>query len=53
VLLRLTERADDCLAELSAAHLDELSRIEPMLKRLLVRDGDQSAPGPDCGVAGT
>ena len=39
VLLRLTERADDCLAELSAAHLDELSRIEPMLKRLLVRDG--------------
>jgi DNA-binding MarR family transcriptional regulator len=38
VLLRLTEHADDCLAELSAAHLDELSRIEPMLKRLLVRD---------------
>lgn len=35
VLLRLTERADDCLAELSAAHLDELSRIEPMLRRLL------------------
>ncbi|TIT10756.1 MAG: winged helix-turn-helix transcriptional regulator, partial [Mesorhizobium sp.] len=27
VLLRLTERADDCLAELSAAHLDELGRI--------------------------
>ncbi|RWE72734.1 helix-turn-helix domain-containing protein [Mesorhizobium sp.] len=40
VLLRLTERAEDCLAELSAAHLDELSRIEPMLRRLLVRDGD-------------
>jgi DNA-binding MarR family transcriptional regulator len=37
VLLRLTERADDCLAELSAAHLDELSRIEPMLRRLLVQ----------------
>ena len=35
VLLRLTGRADDCLAELSAAHLDELSRIEPMLRRLL------------------
>lgn len=35
VLLRLTERADDCLAELSAVHLDELSRIEPMLRRLL------------------
>ncbi|RUZ22888.1 MarR family transcriptional regulator, partial [Mesorhizobium sp. M7A.F.Ca.US.007.01.2.1] len=38
VLLQLTERADDCLAELSAAHLDELSRIEPMLRRLLDRD---------------
>jgi DNA-binding MarR family transcriptional regulator len=35
VLLQLTGRADDCLAELSAAHLDELSRIEPMLRRLL------------------
>ncbi|WP_027058002.1 MarR family winged helix-turn-helix transcriptional regulator [Mesorhizobium loti] len=35
VLLRLTEHAEDCLAELSAAHLDELSRIEPMLRRLL------------------
>ncbi|RVD55380.1 MAG: MarR family transcriptional regulator [Mesorhizobium sp.] len=40
VLLRLTERADDCLAELSAAHLDELSRIEPMLRRLLDRGQD-------------
>jgi len=39
VLLQLTERAEDCLAELSAAHVDELSRIEPMLRRLLVRDG--------------
>jgi hypothetical protein len=29
--------ADDRLAELSAAHLDELSRIEPMLRRLLLR----------------
>ncbi|TGQ69653.1 MAG: winged helix-turn-helix transcriptional regulator [Mesorhizobium sp.] len=38
VLLRLTGRADDCLAELSAAHLDELSRIEPTLRRLLVRN---------------
>jgi hypothetical protein len=37
VLLQLTERAEDCLADLSAAHLDELSRIEPMLRRLLVR----------------
>ncbi|MDG4879957.1 helix-turn-helix domain-containing protein [Mesorhizobium sp. WSM4884] len=37
VLLQLTPLADDRLAELSAAHLDELSRIEPMLKRLLFR----------------
>ncbi|RUV38925.1 MarR family transcriptional regulator, partial [Mesorhizobium sp. M7A.F.Ca.MR.228.00.0.0] len=29
----------DCLAELSAVHLDELSRIEPMLRRLLDLDG--------------
>lgn len=40
VLLQLTLRADDHLADLSAAHLDELSRIEPMLKRLLLR-GDE------------
>jgi DNA-binding MarR family transcriptional regulator len=40
VLLRLTERADDRLAELSAAHLDELSRIEPMLRRLLDSSSD-------------
>jgi DNA-binding MarR family transcriptional regulator len=40
VLLRLTGRADDCLAELSAAHLDELSRIEPMLRRLLDSNSD-------------
>jgi DNA-binding MarR family transcriptional regulator len=38
VLLQLTERADDYLADLSAAHLDELSRIEPMLRRLLTRN---------------
>jgi len=37
VLLRLTEHAEDRLAELSAAHLDELARIEPMLQRLLTR----------------
>lgn len=37
VLLQLTPLADDRLAELSAAHLDELSRIEPMLRRLLSR----------------
>ncbi|WP_352844476.1 winged helix DNA-binding protein [Mesorhizobium sp. M0199] len=39
VLLRLTDRADDSLADLSAAHLDELGRIEPMLKRLLAGRG--------------
>jgi DNA-binding MarR family transcriptional regulator len=35
VLLSLTERTDEMLADLSAAHLDELSRIEPMLRRIL------------------
>ena len=37
VLLQLTPLADDRLADLSVAHLDELSRIEPMLRRLLLR----------------
>ena len=37
VLLQLTPLADDRLADLSATHLDELSRIEPMLRRLLSR----------------
>lgn len=37
VLLSLTDLADDCLADLSAAHLDELSRLEPILKSLLAR----------------
>lgn len=37
VLLTLTERADGHLAELSAVHLDELARIEPMLKGVLAR----------------
>jgi DNA-binding MarR family transcriptional regulator len=37
VILNLTERADAYLAELSAVHLDELSRIEPMLTRILSR----------------
>ncbi len=35
VLLRLTPLAEAHLAALSAAHRDELSRIEPMLKRVL------------------
>ena len=37
VFLKLTEHAEERLAELSAAHLDELERIEPMLGRLLNR----------------
>jgi DNA-binding MarR family transcriptional regulator len=37
VLLGLTDLADNHLADLSAAHLDELSRIEPLLKQVLSR----------------
>jgi DNA-binding MarR family transcriptional regulator len=37
VLLRLTDRAESHLAELSLAHLDELARIEPVLKKLFLR----------------
>ena len=37
VLLRLTALADKHLAELSVAHLDELSRIKPLLKQVLAR----------------
>ncbi|MHA6641889.1 MarR family winged helix-turn-helix transcriptional regulator [Mesorhizobium sp. A623] len=40
VILHLTERAEAHLAKLSAAHLDELSRIEPMLTRILSRGKD-------------
>lgn len=37
VVLVLTDQANGHLAELSAAHLDELSRLEPMLSRILAR----------------
>lgn len=37
VILHLTELAESHLEALSAAHLDELSRIEPMLTRILSR----------------
>jgi DNA-binding MarR family transcriptional regulator len=37
VLLSLTDLADGYLAELSAVHLDELSRIKPILNRILTR----------------
>jgi DNA-binding MarR family transcriptional regulator len=39
VFLVLTDKADDYLARLSHIHLDELSRIGPLLKRIPVRDG--------------
>jgi len=35
ILLQLSARANESLAELSAAHMDELSRIRPMLQRVL------------------
>jgi DNA-binding MarR family transcriptional regulator len=37
VFLTLTELADGHLADLSAVHLDELARIEPLLKGVLAR----------------
>ena len=40
VLLRLTERAERHLAELSAVHLDELSRIEPLLMQIFLGGED-------------
>ena len=40
VLLRLTDLAEEHLAALSAAHLDELSRLVPSLKKIIaLRDG--------------
>jgi DNA-binding MarR family transcriptional regulator len=40
VLLRLTGRAEACLEALSGAHLDELSRIGPVLRRFLDERGE-------------
>lgn len=37
VLLKLTPQAEKHLAELSSAHLDELSRIEPLLMQVFAR----------------
>lgn len=42
VLLTLTSLANDHLARLSSAHLDELSRIEPMLRSALERKSVRS-----------
>lgn len=45
VLLRLTEAAEDRLAELAAAHLEEIRRLRPALLEILERvEGDA---GPD------
>ncbi len=38
VLLKLTHRAEKYLADLSAAHLGELSRIEPLLLQIFARN---------------
>jgi DNA-binding MarR family transcriptional regulator len=38
VLLGMTERANECLEELSGAHLDELSRIGPLLSQFFVEE---------------
>jgi DNA-binding MarR family transcriptional regulator len=38
VLLKLTKRAEKHLADLSAAHLGELSRIEPLLLQIFSRN---------------
>ncbi len=35
VLLNLTARAEECLAGLSAAHLEELERMAPLLEQML------------------
>jgi DNA-binding MarR family transcriptional regulator len=40
VFLKLTCLATDHLAKLSAVHLDELSRIEPLLKQVLSRPAE-------------
>jgi DNA-binding MarR family transcriptional regulator len=37
VLLGLTDRAEKHLTELSTAHLDELSRIEPLIRQIFPR----------------
>ncbi|KQZ98486.1 MarR family transcriptional regulator [Mesorhizobium sp. Root157] len=41
VFLVLTDKADDFLARLSHIHLDELSRIGPLLKRIPVRENNK------------
>jgi DNA-binding MarR family transcriptional regulator len=40
ILLRLCPKGEASLAELSAAHMNELSRIRPMLRRVLDHEGE-------------
>jgi DNA-binding MarR family transcriptional regulator len=44
VLLKLTKRAEKHLADLSAAHLGELSRIEPLLLQIFSRNSKSTRP---------
>ena len=44
VLLELSAEAETLLEKLSAAHLDELSRIDPMLLRVLQRVEETTQP---------
>ncbi|HWA79766.1 MAG TPA: MarR family transcriptional regulator [Acetobacteraceae bacterium] len=44
VLLSLTEEAEARLAELSAAHLDELRRLRPALLEILALLGEERQP---------
>jgi DNA-binding MarR family transcriptional regulator len=46
VLLKLTRRAEKYLADLSAAHLGELSRIEPLLLQIFARNPKSKRSGP-------
>jgi DNA-binding MarR family transcriptional regulator len=41
VLLNLTKLADDRLADLSKVHLDELSRMKPILIEILTNHGQK------------
>ena len=54
--LRLTERAEELLAQLSAAHLEEISRIESTLTRLLAaieRHKEAASPEREAQDRGT
>lgn len=42
ILLHVTPQAEGHLAALSSVHLEEIARIEPVLKRLVDRSGESS-----------